>query len=159
MRLHRKGVLKICKSRKYGEKGFWKPLLGAKLAENDPQMASKACLKDGKWTPRLAFPFVITFHGLWGTFLGKPGWNEPKTLKPVFSVWPNAPKRGFGYLLLIWNESNMRMVLHWRLQKATKKIINAKNLGGGHGSRTRQAGLQCRYFPRSCMTVTYTTCW
>ena len=70
--LQREGVLTICKCRKYREKGFRKPLLVAKLAENDPQMASKACLKDGKWTPRLAFPFVITFHGLWGTFLGKP---------------------------------------------------------------------------------------
>ena len=38
------------------------------------------------------------------------------------------------------------------------KIINAKISGGGHGSRARQAGLQCRYFPRSCMTVTCTTC-
>ena len=70
--LQREGVLTICKCRKYREKGFRKPLLVAKLAENDPQMASKACLKDGKCTPRLAFPFVITFHGLWGTFLGKP---------------------------------------------------------------------------------------
>ena len=114
----REGVLTICKSRKYIEKGFWKPLLVAKLAENDPQMASKACLKDGKWTPRLAFPFVITFHGLWGTFLGKPSWNDPKTLKPYFSVWPNAPKRGFDDLLLIclWIEMH-KFLMHWHFDR------------------------------------------
>ena len=34
--LQREGVLTICKCRKYREKGFRKPLLVAKLAENDP---------------------------------------------------------------------------------------------------------------------------
>ena len=37
------------------------------------------------------------------TSLSKPSWNEPKTLKPYFSVWPNATKRGFGDLLLTWS--------------------------------------------------------
>ena len=80
--LRREGVLTFHKCRKYREIGFWKPLLVAKFAENDPQMASKACLKDGKWTPRSPAPLAITFHGVWGTLLGKPSWNEPKTLKP-----------------------------------------------------------------------------
>ena len=72
-------------------------------------MASKACLKDGKWTPRLAFSFVITFHGLWGTFLGKPSWNEPKTLKPYFSVWPKATVRGFDVSVLIWSKLHQEL--------------------------------------------------
>ena len=100
--LQREGVLTFRNCRKYREIGFWKPLLVANFAENDPQMASKACLKDGKWTPRSPAPLAITFHGVWGTLLGKPSWNEPKTLKPYFSVWPNATGRGFDVSLLIW---------------------------------------------------------
>ena len=63
-------------------------------------MASKSCL-NGKWSSRFPSPLVTTFHGLWGTLLGKPSWNEPKTLKPYFSVWPNATGRGFDVSLLI----------------------------------------------------------
>ena len=102
--LQREGVLTFRNCRKYREIGFWKPLLVANFAENDPQMASKACLKDGKWTPRSPGPLAITFHGVWGTLLGKPSWNEPKTLKPYFSVWPNAMGRGFDVSPLIWND-------------------------------------------------------
>ena len=101
--LRREGVLTFHKCRKYREIGFWKPLLVAKFAENDPQLASKACLKDGKWTPRSTAPLAITFHGVWGTLLGKPSWNEPKTLKPYFSVWPKATGRGFDVSVLIWS--------------------------------------------------------
>ena len=59
----REGVLTICKCRKYKGKGLWKPLLVAKFAEKDPQMAPKACLKDGKWTPRSPAPLEITSMG------------------------------------------------------------------------------------------------
>ena len=107
--LRREGVLTFHKCRKYREIGFWKPLLVAKFAENDPQLASKACLKDGKWTPRSTAPLAITFHGVWGTLLGKPSWNEPKTLKPYFSVWPNAMGRGFDVSPLIWYRKNKKL--------------------------------------------------
>ena len=82
--LQREGVLTFRKCRKYREIGFWKPVLVAKFAENDPQMASKACLKDGKWTPRSPALLAITFYGVCGTLVCKKELKWTKNFNALY---------------------------------------------------------------------------
>ena len=42
------------------------------------------------------------FRGFGGLYYAKLRWNRPKTKKAHISVWPNARKRCFDKLVLIW---------------------------------------------------------
>ena len=82
--LQRERVLTFHKCRKYREIGFWKPVLVAKFAENDPQMASKACLKDGKWTPQIPCPIGNHFSWGLGYFARQTKLKWTKNFKALF---------------------------------------------------------------------------
>ena len=44
------------------------------------------------------------FRGFGGLYYAKLRWNRPKTKKAHISVWPNARKRCFDKLVLIWRK-------------------------------------------------------
>ena len=74
---------------------------GCKICRKGPPNGPQSMPEGWKMDPQIPCPIGNHFHGVWGTLLAKPSWNEPKTLKPYFSVWPNATGRGFDDLLLI----------------------------------------------------------
>jgi len=54
------------------------------------------------------------FRGFGGLYYAKLRWNMPKTKKAHISVWPNARKRCFDKLVLIWLLLNYLLPsLHW----------------------------------------------
>ena len=95
--LQRERVLTFHKCRKYREIGFWKPVLVAKFAENDPQMASKACLKDGKWTPQIPCP--IGNHFSWGLayFARQTKLKWTKNFRALYFSLTKCTGRGRGF--------------------------------------------------------------
>ena len=102
-------------------KGFWrienagnigkrslKTTSHRKKCTKTPQNSLKPCLKHGKVASKSLSHVWPLFRGFGGLYYAKLRWNRPKTKKAHISVWPNARKRCFDKLVLMWRSSTQR---------------------------------------------------
>ena len=82
-------------------KRLLKTPFGCKICRKGPPNGPQSMPEGWKMDPQIPCPIGNHFHGVWGTLLAKPSWNEPKTLESYFSVLPERTGSAFGDLVLI----------------------------------------------------------